>query len=65
MPDDGGQFFAYHRTGYVFAASPGHFLIKFLHHWIIPIRDNGRLIEDDSKIPVAIFVFTAVAIFAC
>jgi|GEM_PF-6120005 len=62
MPDDLRQLFAYHAAGDMFAASPGDFLIKFLHHRVIPVGYNGRLIEGDPQVAVAILVLTSVAI---
>lgn len=64
MPDDPGQLFAHHRAGHMLAASPGNFLIKLLHYRIVPIGDNSRLIEGYPQVPVAIFIFTAMAMFA-
>jgi len=63
LPDNSGQLFAYHRAGDMFAAAPLHFLEVFLYHRIIPIGDNGCLVEGDPQIPVAIFVFAAMAMF--
>src|SRR6056297_331259 len=64
IPSTRDQLFAYHRSGDMFAAAPPHFLEVFLYHRIIPIGDNGCLVEGDAQIPVAIFVFAAMAMFS-
>jgi len=64
VPDDFSQLFTHHSTSHMLAASPGDFLIKFFHHRIIPVGNNGRLVKGNPKIPVPIFVFASMAMFA-
>lgn len=35
-----------------------------LHHWVIPVGNNGGLIKGDAQMPVAILILTPVAMFA-
>ena len=61
VPDYLRQLLAYHCAGYMLATPAGYFLIKILYYRIIPVRYDRRLIKRHPQIPVAIFVFTPVA----
>jgi hypothetical protein len=63
MPDNLRQLFAHHRTGYMLAASTGYFLVKRLHHRVMRIGNNGRLVEGDPQVSISVFVLTSMAMF--